>query len=292
MADWKEPKSDYISTSQVVPEIFNNLAENEKYLQENKITTEQVQEAVINSTQSATRESIGDKESVKGFFGKVRKWLADLKALAFKGTVGTNDIDNSAVNASKIDTNAVTTSKIANNAVETSKIKDGAVTDAKINSVSSIKVTGLHKVATSGSYNDLKDKPNVSGGDNPKVVFEGNANYYTYTFNFSMKDEYRYLVVVNGDYGIGISTKRTPQDEPVLNVLVPSYCYGTDSVMRFYIVTIVGYEGAPSYEGGGRYYVEGKIDINEGKLEREGYLEFDGQYCPTIQKIVELGKAY
>ncbi len=282
MAAWKEPKSDYKKEDQVVPEIFNNLAENEKFLNEKKITTEQVQDADINSTQSATRESIGDKETVKGFFGKIRKWLADLKALAFKGTVGTNDIDNSAINASKI----------ATNAVETSKIKDGAVTDAKINSVSASKVTGLHKVATSGSYNDLKDKPEISGGDNPKVVFEGNANHYTYRFNFTMKDEYRYLVVVNGNYGIGISTKRTPQDEPVLNVLVPSYCYGTDRVMTFYIITIVGYEGAPSYEGGGKYYVEGKIDINEGTIEREGYLEFDGQYCPRIQKIVELGKAY
>lgn len=34
MAEWKEPKSDYVATDQVVPEIFNDLAENEKYLKE------------------------------------------------------------------------------------------------------------------------------------------------------------------------------------------------------------------------------------------------------------------
>lgn len=34
MADWKEPKSDYKAEDQVTPDIFNNLAENEKYLKE------------------------------------------------------------------------------------------------------------------------------------------------------------------------------------------------------------------------------------------------------------------
>lgn len=42
MATWKEPKNDYTAENQVKPEIFNTLAENEKFLQEKKITTEQV----------------------------------------------------------------------------------------------------------------------------------------------------------------------------------------------------------------------------------------------------------
>ena len=37
MANWKEPKNDYKKEDQVVPEIFNTLAENERYLQEKKI---------------------------------------------------------------------------------------------------------------------------------------------------------------------------------------------------------------------------------------------------------------
>lgn len=188
MANWKEPKNDYKPEDQVVPAIFNTLGENERYLQEKKITTEQVQDATVNSTQSASRESLGDKETVKGFFGKIRKWFADLRALAFKGTVGTADIDSSAVTSAKIATGAVTSTKlgssavtaakIASNAVETAKIKDSAVTDAKINSVSASKVTGLHKVATSGSYNDLKDKPSISGGGVSFRKLKGNDSRY------------------------------------------------------------------------------------------------------------------
>jgi len=293
MANWKEPKNDYKKEDQVVPEIFNTLAENERYLQEKKITTEQVQDATINSTQSASRENLEDKETVKGFFGKIRKWFADLRALAFKGTVGTNDIDNLAVTAAKIGTSAVTAAKIASNAVETAKIKDKAVTDAKINSVAASKVTGLHKVATSGSYNDLTDKPNISGGDNPKIVFEGNASYYTYNLGFDMKSEYRYAVEINGGIGICISTKRTQQDEPILNVIIPGYCYGTDATMNIYTITIVGYEGNASYEGGGVFSVEGIFNFdNDGNVDAEGYMQIDGRSCPKIKRVIELGKAY
>ena len=73
------------------------------------------------------REPVGDKETVKGFFGKIRKWFADLRALAFKGTVGTNDIDNSAVTSAKIGTGAVTTAKLGTSAVTAVKIAANAV---------------------------------------------------------------------------------------------------------------------------------------------------------------------
>ena len=32
MANWVEPKSNYVATDQVTPNIFNTLAENEKFL--------------------------------------------------------------------------------------------------------------------------------------------------------------------------------------------------------------------------------------------------------------------
>ncbi len=301
MANWKEPKNDYKPEDQVVPEIFNTLAENERYLQEKKITTEQVQDATINSTQSASRENLGDKETVKGFFGKIRKWFADLRALAFKGTVGTNDIDNLAVTSAKIGTgavtstklgsSAVTTAKIASNAVETAKIKDAAVTDAKINSVSASKVTGLHKVATSGSYNDLTDKPSISGGgDAPKVVFQGNANHYDYDLGFNIKSGYRYAVEL--DYAIGEGIAIGTGEDVTLRVCIPGYCYAADSVMNLSIICITMSYGRANYEGGGKFYIEGCANFEEGNWSGYGYVDIDGHGCPAIKRVIELGKVF
>lgn len=194
MASWKEPETNHTVGDQVTPEIFNTLAENEVYLNETKITTNQVQEATVMSETSATRENLTEQDTVMGAFGKIRKWFADLRALAFKDTVATADINNSAVTSdkiassavtstklgtssvitSKINALAVTTEKLANlavtaaklaaNAVTTEKIADSAVTDAKISSVSASKVSGLATVATTGSYNDLTNKPTFSSG--------------------------------------------------------------------------------------------------------------------------------
>lgn len=194
MASWKEPETNHTAGDQVTPEIFNTLAENEVYLNETKITTNQVQEATVMSETSATRENLTEQDTVMGAFGKIRKWFADLRALAFKDTVATADINNSAVTSdkiassavtstklgtssvitSKINALAVTTEKLANlavtaaklaaNAVTTDKIANSAVTDAKISSVSASKVTGLADVATSGDYNDLINKPTISSG--------------------------------------------------------------------------------------------------------------------------------
>lgn len=40
MAEWHEPKSDYVASDQVLPSIFNELANNEKYLKENSCRVE------------------------------------------------------------------------------------------------------------------------------------------------------------------------------------------------------------------------------------------------------------
>ena len=145
MANWKEPKIDYKPTDQVVPSIFNVLGENERYLQEVKITTEQVQNAVIASVENSIRQNLTDNETVKAAFGKIRKYFADLTNLAFAGIVHTSDISNE------------------------------AVTNEKIQSVAASKVTGLANVATSGDYNDLINKP--SSGGYKKVVCMLDKNY-------------------------------------------------------------------------------------------------------------------
>lgn len=122
MANWKEPKSDYTAGSPVTPSIFNGLAENEKFLNETKITTDEVQNATVKSAESAARTNLAESETVKSAFGKIRKWFSDLRALAFKSKVDSDDI----------------------------------------NGVAASKVTGLHSVAMSGNYNQLNNKPSIT----------------------------------------------------------------------------------------------------------------------------------
>lgn len=195
MATWNSPKSDYVPSDQVTPSIFNTLAENEKYLYETKITTEQVQDATVNSTENGSRVNLLNAETIKSAFGKIRKWLTDLGSLAFKSIVDSDDIANAAITQGKILSHAVSYGKIATGAVHTDKLQDlavttikiadaavtaakiatGAVTNDKIESVAAGKVTGLATVATTGNYNDLSNKPSISSG----VTFEK----YTFQFN-------------------------------------------------------------------------------------------------------------
>lgn len=237
MATWKKPKTSYKAEDQVTPDIFNTLAENEIYLEETKITTNQVQEATVLSEVSETRENLTEADTIMGAFSKIRKWFLDLKALAFKSTVTTTDINDSAVtngkvadgaitsgklgassvitskiNASavtdaklatdsvitekiknlavtsvkladscvtsiKLAPSAVTASKISNGAVTTDKLADSAVTNAKIESVAASKITGLATVATSGSYNDLSNKPSISSFTMTRGTYRVNYQY-------------------------------------------------------------------------------------------------------------------
>lgn len=104
MATWNEPKSNYMASDEVKPSIFNELAENEKYLketQDTKITTTDVKNAVMPNTQATTRVNLVANEVLSTSLGKVRKWFADLKALAFKDVITESDISGT-ISGSKI----------------------------------------------------------------------------------------------------------------------------------------------------------------------------------------------
>ena len=189
MATWKDPRTNFTVESQVTPDIFNTLGENEIYLNEVKIETHQVQDGAITSTEATERTNITSGEKLKAIVGKIRKWFSDLKALAFKDTVDTEDIESGAITQGKIASNAVTygklatgavvtakiadeavtepkiapsavtNSRIADGAITTSKLGDAAVTNEKVATVEAAKVTGLSKVATTGRFSDLTGIP-------------------------------------------------------------------------------------------------------------------------------------
>ena len=80
------------------------------------------------------------------------------------GTISSGMIANDAVTAAKIATGAVGTDGLAANAVTSAKIDDGTIVNADIASNAAIaasKISGLATVATSGSYDDLADKPTI-----------------------------------------------------------------------------------------------------------------------------------
>jgi hypothetical protein len=62
-------------------------------------------------TAAASRTAIVTGETLAVLFGKILKWLSDLKALAFKATVATADIDASAVTNAKLASMAAKTLK-------------------------------------------------------------------------------------------------------------------------------------------------------------------------------------
>ena len=111
--------------------------------------------AIAQFTQASSRSNIVSGEKIAVSFSKIQKYLTDMKALAFLATVGTSQIDNSAVTTAKIADGAVTTDKLNNGAVSAAKIAASAVSEAKIASgaVTSSKIAdgavGTQKIADS-----------------------------------------------------------------------------------------------------------------------------------------------
>ena len=80
------------------------------------------------------------------------------------GTIASGMIANDAVTSTKIATGAVGADALAANAVTSAKIADATIVNADIASNAAIaasKISGLATVATSGSYDDLTDKPTI-----------------------------------------------------------------------------------------------------------------------------------
>ena len=112
-------------------------------------------------TQASTRSNLTSGDSLSTQLGKISKWFADLKDMAFLASIGTSKIDN----------NAVTTAKIADLNVTTSKIADGNITTAKLASNAKAPLAGIADNATKITGTDNGSSITITLTDNSTIVF-------------------------------------------------------------------------------------------------------------------------
>lgn len=88
------------------------------------------------------KANLSQYETVDGALAKYEQ-KTKLKALAYKDTVGTNDIDDLAVTTGKLANGAVTAAKLGENAVTNAAVADGALSQGKIDGLDTTLATKM-----------------------------------------------------------------------------------------------------------------------------------------------------
>ena len=140
-------------------------------------------------TAASSRTNIATGEKLSTIFGKIAKWLADLKAVAFSGSY-TDLTDKPDIPASAEDVGAVGTTGDGSNVTAAFTAASSRVNIATGEKLSAIFgkiakwLADLKAVAFSGSYTDLTDKPDIpsSAEDVGAVGTTGDGSNVTANF--------------------------------------------------------------------------------------------------------------
>ena len=110
-----------------------------------------VSNGTVTSSQASSRSNLASGEKLSVSMGKIRKWLADLKSLAFVDKVGTSNLDST---LTTFYNNRVTTDKVTQS---TSITEAGWVADARVIRTLQNQINTLNSKATShdSSINSL-----------------------------------------------------------------------------------------------------------------------------------------
>ena len=126
----------------------------------------------VQFTQSPTRTNIVTGSKLSTLFGQIRKWFSDLKALAFKDTVGASDVD-SGTYPIDISGNAATATT-ATSATTASATSSGAISGG--DDLNSYNVANRTYLCSAANASTVTNKPSGASGAFELEVIRGTGN--------------------------------------------------------------------------------------------------------------------
>lgn len=164
-----------------------------------------VSETEIEFEESATAENITSGNTIKTVFGKLSKWFSDLKALAWKDTVSTDEIEENAVTNDKLATMAPLTFK-ANIAKSVTAVPTD-VSLSNMKAVLGINCSGIGALPTTGG--DLEGSLSMKGNSLYIDNSEGVGPYMSGGYD-SNNVPYLEIMGSENDEAVVISSVATP----------------------------------------------------------------------------------